>query len=1427
MTTQPNQFTNKILCVVKLVFAVAIAASPIAASKAASFFWTGAGSAASAPAGGNWDNTTTDWSTTPAGATGAAWGPAGSIAYFGGIDGAYNVSVNATVNKPLDLIFNNSGYTLLNATTPQTITWNGTGSGAAPNIVVAAGKVATIGTNITVSGTTFLWGFTNSAAGGELDIQNGGTLTASGGTAGMVGAGTLTSVKPGGRIIHNASAAGNFILGSKVSDNCTLSVDGGTVSIQANNSGVIVGGSGTAAALGGTLTINSGSFTMAAGNTAAVMTLGILSGNLGTNNLNGGVLGVNEIIQGAGNGYINFNGGILKPVNGAFASTFLNGLTAAYVRNGGAVIDHTNFSITIGQALLHSAIAGDNATDGGVTVTNSGIVGSLNLTNANTYNGPTVVKTGAYLVTTTRSTGGGSYSVNDAATLEVQVPIAGGQLAMSGLTEGNSGNVTNVFTLGVNASTIIPPVAASGVLTLNGTVTVNVSGSSFTGPNVYPLISYGSFSGSGKFVAGTLPVVPGYVVTLTNDTSAKIIELVVATPPPSVSWAVGNGSWDTTTFNWIPLAGGSVTNYFEGAFAAFDDSASGLSPIIVTLAGNRTPVVVTNNSTKDYVLGGSFNITAPQLVKSGSGTLTLDNSSGNAFGNILINGGVLQIGNADTGGSLGTGVITNNGTLKFNRADSLTSANGIYGTGGIIQAGIGVVTLNGAATYTGNTVVNAGRLAVTTASTGAGSFIVADGASLEVQVVASGASLTNNSLTLGTSGAVTNIFTVGTFASTTVPAIQVNGALTLNGTVAVIVSGSGLTSGTYPLMSYGSISGAGSFVLAGAPQVNATMVKLVNDTAARQLKLVYTPVNSLLWDAGNTSNGATIDAAGGTWDMNLANPVWNTNGANTSWANACSATFGGADGTWGIILGTNVIATSLTFSNSGYGITATAPENLTLGSNGSGANPNLKVDAGKIDAIGNNVTLQTTGNNNMIMAGPGGAGNAGGELNINSGAIMQHGGGGTMGVVGIGTTLTVNTGGICRMTGNTPFGFLLGSLPNDNCTLNMNGGTAFFAGGVMHIGGNGTVGNVAGTLNMNSGSFSMASTNTTVPMVLGVLSGNLGTNNLNGGTLSVNQVVKGNVGATAIFNFNGGVLRAVNGALAANFLAGLDMANVRNGGAIFDNNGFNLTVGQPLAHSTVAGDNMTDGGLTSSGSGSLTLSGVCTYTGNTVINAGRLALSGSGSIANSASIVLAGGASFDVSATSFTLAHSQVLTNSGSTSILAGNVDASVGTISLTYSSGTPSFAVTNGTLTLSGATVFKVNNTGLPLGGGSYKVVATNTAGLVTGTLPSVVVVGSGVTAGNSTSLQVINGELYLVVVSSQPSTITGIGINGTTLNLTAINGVQNGTYILLQSTNVALPFAQWTPVLTNVFDGSGNLNLFTNILNPGEPKQFYIISQ
>jgi autotransporter-associated beta strand protein len=131
------------------------------------------------------------------------------------------------------------------------------------------------------------------------------------------------------------------------------------------------------------------------------------------------------------------------------------------------------------------------------------------------------------------------------------------------------------------------------------------------------------------------------------------------------------------------------------------------------------------------------------------------------------------------------------------------------------------------------------------------------------------------------------------------------------------------------------------------------------------------------------------------------------------------------------------------------------------------------------------------------------------------------------------------------------------------------------------------------------------------------------TYNLNGGALTVPRVIASTSTGASRFNFNGGTLKPT--ASQAAFLQGLTAARVRNGGAIVDTAGFNVTIGQALQHSTISGDNPIDGGLTKNGGGKLTLSGANSYTGNTIVNAGTLAL-GQGTLAANSTVSIATGA---------------------------------------------------------------------------------------------------------------------------------------------------------------------------------------------------------
>ncbi len=180
-------------------------------------------------------------------------------------------------------------------------------------------------------------------------------------------------------------------------------------------------------------------------------------------------------------------------------------------------------------------------------------------------------------------------------------------------------------------------------------------------------------------------------------------------------------------------------------------------------------------------------------------------------------------------------------------------------------------------------------------------------------------------------------------------------------------------------------------------------------------------------------------------------------------------------------------------------------------------------------------------------------------------------------------------------------------------------------------------------------------------------------------------------------------------------------------------------------------------GIIMGGRGNLTLSGVNTYSGNTSITNGVLFLTNTATLA-SPNIIVAGGARFDVSelVSTFALGSSQTLSNSGSTAVLAGSANSGSGTLGLTYAASTPSFTVTNGTLTLAATTTINVKNTGAALAKGSYTLISaanTGNAGTVAGTAPSsVAVTGGGIATAVTPSLQISGSQLVLVVPDSAP---------------------------------------------------------------------------
>lgn len=417
---------------------------------------------------------------------------------------------------------------------------------------------------------------------------------------------------------------------------------------------------------------------------------------------------------------------------------------------------------------------------------------------------------------------------------------------------------------------------------------------------------------------------------------------------------------------------------------------------------------------------------------------------------------------------------------------------------------------------------------------------------------------------------------------------------------------------------------------------------------------------------------------------------------------------------------------------------------------------------------------------------------------------------------------TVNTVEIIGGTLNLD-GLFLGG-----CGLNaftVNGGTVNFvpqmsgggSPGVLNMGwttnGNSTLNLVSGVLNVNC-------TNNAPSINLGAnRNGPAGffTFNMSGGTLYAYQIGVGassGTGAsgaqstgpeTNIVNFSGGLMNLGAGGIT-NTIADQHDTNlfIMSGGTFSTLSSANYTPGTstgnwtlwrgvnavyiltnqpgpgvvnfaPLSGATItlSAQLTGNGTLNSVGPGIVIMTNANTYTGNTIVSGGTLALSGHGSVV-STNIVVAGDATLDVSklSSTFVLGSGQTLSNSSSTAIIGGSANTASGTISLNYAPGMPSFDVTNGTLTLSAATVLNINNTGPALGMGTYTLIGVNTAGTVAGTVPaSYVVTGGGVQGTYHPALTISSSNtLDLVVgpaVNSSPTNIV-FGITNNQLYMT-----------------------------------------------------------
>ena len=116
------------------------------------------------------------------------------------------------------------------------------------------------------------------------------------------------------------------------------------------------------------------------------------------------------------------------------------------------------------------------------------------------------------------------------------------------------------------------------------------------------------------------------------------------------------------------------------------------------------------------------------VVIQGNVTFTAINSYS---GTTTISAGTLQLGDGSTTASFGTGDVIDNSSLVFNCADNTAIGNAISGTGSLTQEGTDTVTLTGANSYSGFTMISDGTLQIGAGDTGSlGTGVVVDNSSL-------------------------------------------------------------------------------------------------------------------------------------------------------------------------------------------------------------------------------------------------------------------------------------------------------------------------------------------------------------------------------------------------------------------------------------------------------------------------------------------------------------------------------------------------------------------------------------------------------------------------------------------------------------------------------------------------------------------------
>ncbi len=768
---------------------------------------------------GTWDSTTANWWT---GSANSAWNSANNAQFGATTDGAvdaYGIQINGSPSCQ-QLIFANSGYLLTNSSAVNIVV-----GGSNPQVQVANGKTASIGTNVTLLyGTSWQIGQINGAACGTLNIEAGGQLYLNNpnSTMNLVGSGNTINVQTGGSVL---GLKGIGIGGAVSGDNCTINVQGG--SVAATGGGGINLGNGSGAT--GSLNIYSGSVTS---NPTALGMAGGTSG-VGTLNLNGGILVVPQIKQNgstaANNSTLNFNGGTLKASTNSTA--FILGLTNAVVKAGGAFIDDSGYTLTNSQPLVAGSPSGGLTKLGG---------GNLILTGSNTYTGGTLISSG-WLTLGAGSTNGslaGTGTVTNNATLAFN--------RSDNISQGTHfGPLTGIGTLVKYAAGTVTLTNASDMV--NGTV-LTFSGSSAGTVVLRDPAALGPAGNLIRFTAGGSGMLEAQLDSSLNayafgSGSGNGGTLVISRATPGAGFQHTLGLATLSSVTLTVNKGSNITSGNAGVSFTEVDMSGGNDNNPVTLAGSADITVGSAyiNSTgipKRLQLDGtSLNNTVTGSIYDGIGTVNLIKANTSTW--------TLQGANTYSGST-----TINQGTLALGASASLTSPTIVLASNAVfdVSAIAGGFTL-GSQTLRANGTV--------TGSLNDGSSVIEPGSA----ALTAGTLTVTGNLTLNGSGSIN--FDINSANTTGNDLIAVGGNLTLNNITAInfnFLTGSPALGVPYLVMTNtGARSGGAANLSTGSMAYVATF----DDSNPHVLYVTFTGVpRTLAWQGDGGLN---------QWDLSSLN----------------------------------------------------------------------------------------------------------------------------------------------------------------------------------------------------------------------------------------------------------------------------------------------------------------------------------------------------------------------------------------------------------------------------------------------------------------------------------------------------------------------------------------------------------------------------